>query len=93
MHCWLLYKLGRLKITSPEDPSRLSLFVPVCFKVPKDIQGFKTMANIFYALSIVCLAIFLFSKFDNEGQVSERYGLYTHPQTFTSAVIILVTSN
>jgi hypothetical protein len=67
LHCWLLHKVGRFKILSPEDPSRLQLFVPIYFDVPKDIREFKTAANIIYTLSLVCFAIFIIRKLFYEG--------------------------
>jgi hypothetical protein len=62
IHCWLLYKIGKFKIISPEDPSRLQLFIPVYIAVPKDVEEFKTIANIIYASSLVCFAVFIISK-------------------------------
>jgi hypothetical protein len=61
IHCWLLYKTGRFKWIST-DFSRLQFAIPVYFDVPKEIREFKIIANILYAISILCFLIFLIFK-------------------------------
>ena len=59
IHCWLLYKIGRLRWwTGPNDLTRLQFVAPVSFNVPNEFKEFKIVANVLYAISIVCFTIF-----------------------------------
>ena len=57
LHSYLLHKIGRFKITSPDDPSRLQYLFRIWFNVPKDLIFLKFLANLLHAIAFVCLVI------------------------------------
>lgn len=63
IHSYLLHKIGKFKLTSAENPSRLQFAFRIWFDVPPDLRFLKFIGNLFYGISILCLSFFLAGQF------------------------------
>lgn len=63
IHSYLLYKVGKFKVTSADNPARFQYLYRIWFDVPPHLRFMKFTGNFMYSISILCLVFFLMGLF------------------------------